>query len=222
MAIDYGHLIMIVISWLGYFVLHSLLASLTLKSFVVRHLPSLMPAYRLVYNIIALLLLFIPLWLTFARPSEYLWQWQGLSWWIANMLALLAIAGFFWSLKYYDGQEFMGIRQLKTRAASIEDQESFRLSPLHRFVRHPWYFLGLVLIWSRDMTSYMLTSALMMTLYFWIGSRLEEKKLLTYYGERYRIYTQKVAGLVPLPWRYLTQQEADRLEKSPPVIPSDQ
>ena len=217
MAVDFGHLIMIVVSWLGYFFLHSLLASLTVKSFVVKRMPSFMPAYRLVYNLIALLLVLIPLWLTFAWPSDYLWQWQGLSWWLANLIALLAIAGFFWSLKYYDGQEFMGIRQLKTGAKSIEDQESFRLSPLHRYVRHPWYFLGLVLIWSREMTLYMFTSALMMTLYFWIGSRLEEKKLISYYGERYRVYSQKVAGLFPLPWRYLSQQEADRLEKSLPV-----
>ncbi|MBT8439166.1 MAG: hypothetical protein HKP55_03495 [Gammaproteobacteria bacterium] len=213
---------MIVVSWLLYFLLHSLLASLELKSFVVRHMPSLMPAYRLAYNLIALLLVLIPLWLTFAKASDYLWQWQGLSWWIANMLAILAIAGFFWSLKYYDGQEFLGIKQLKTDARSIEDQESFRLSPLHRFVRHPWYFLGLVLIWSREMTPYMLTSAMMMTMYFWIGSRLEEKKLLRYYGERYRLYSEKVAGLLPLPWKYLSAKEAGRLEKSLPVSKLDQ
>ena len=222
MVVDFGHLIMIVVSWLVYFFVHSLLASLTVKSLVVRHIPSLMPAYRLAYNIIALLLVLIPLWLTFARSSDYLWQWQGLSWWIANIMALFAIAGFFWSLKYYDGQEFVGIKQLKTHAKSIEDQESFRLSPLHRFVRHPWYFLGLVLIWSRDMTLYLFKRAMMMTLYFWIGSRLEEKKLVRYYGECYRMYSQKVAGLFPLPWKYLSQQEAGRLEKSLPVNTVDQ
>jgi protein-S-isoprenylcysteine O-methyltransferase Ste14 len=213
---------MIVVSWLLYFLLHSLLASLVVKSFIVQHMPSLMPAYRLAYNLVALLLIVIPLWLTFAKSSDYLWQWQGLSGWIANMLALLAIAGFFWSLKYYDGQEFLGFKQLKTDARTIEDQESFKLSPLHRFVRHPWYFLGLVLIWSREMTPYMLTSAMMMTVYFWIGSRLEEKKLLKYYGERYRLYSDKVAGLLPLPWKYLSAEEAGRLEKSLPVSKLDQ
>ena len=133
------------------------------------------------------------------------------------MMALLAIAGFFWSLKYYDSQEFLGIKQIKTKASTIEEQESFRLSPLHRFVRHPWYFLGLVLIWSREMTVYMFTSAIMMTVYFWIGSRLEEKKLVRYYGERYRVYLKRVAGLFPLPWKYLSCEEAGRLEKNLPV-----
>ena len=69
MAVDYGHLIMIVVSWLVYFILHSLLASLVAKSWVIRHFPSLMPAYRLLYNAIALLLVLIPLWLTFSQPS---------------------------------------------------------------------------------------------------------------------------------------------------------
>jgi len=217
MAVDCGHLMMIVVSWLLYFLLHSLLASLAVKSFIVKHRPSFMPAYRLAYNLIALLLVLIPLWLTFAKASDYLWQWQGLSWWVANMLAILAIAGFFWSLRYYDGQEFLGIKQLKTDSRSIEDQESFRLSPLHRFVRHPWYFLGLVLIWSREMTPYMLASAMVMTVYFWIGSRLEDKKLVRYYGEGYRVYSERVAGLFPLPWKYLSEEEAGRLEKSLPL-----
>ncbi len=222
MTVDYGHLLMIVISWLGYFLVHSLLASLSVKSIVVHHMPSFMPMYRLTFNLIALLLLLIPLWLTFVKPSEYLWQWQGMGRWLANLLSILAVAGFAWSLKYYDSQEFLGIKQLKSRARFIEDQETFRLSPFHRFVRHPWYFLGLLLIWSREMTPYMFTSALMMTLYFWVGSRLEEKKLVSYYGERYRIYCQKVAGLFPLPWRYLSPQEADRLEKSLPSEKADQ
>jgi len=188
MAVDCGHLMMIVVSWLLYFLLHSLLASLAVKSFIVKHRPSFMPAYRLAYNLIALLLVLIP-----------------------------SIAGFFWSLKYYDGQEFLGIKQLKTDSRSIEDQESFRLSPLHRFVRHPWYFLGLVLIWSREMTPYMLASAMVMTVYFWIGSRLEDKKLVRYYGEGYRVYSERVAGLFPLPWKYLSEEEAGRLEKSLPL-----
>ena len=203
-------------SWLVYFVLHSLLASIRIKSYVARHIPSLMPWYRLGFNLFAVLFLVIPLWLTFSEPSTYLWRWQGWLLWVANILALMAIAGFFWSLKFYDGQEFLGFKQLKNNVRSVEDQESFRLSPMHRFVRHPWYFLGLVLIWTRDMNLYMFISAVMMTLYFWVGSRLEERKLLVYYGEHYSRYMARVPGIIPLPWKYLSEDEAGRLTKSLP------
>jgi protein-S-isoprenylcysteine O-methyltransferase Ste14 len=213
--IDYDHLFMIVVGWILYFLLHSLFASILFKSLVIRHFSHVMPCYRLCFNIIAIILLIVPLWLTFSKPSEYLYQWHGLGQWLSNILVMLAIAGFVWSLRFYDSQEFLGLKQLKENASSIDDQESFKLSPLHRFVRHPWYFLGLVLIWSREMNLYMLTSAIMMTLYFWIGSRLEERKLRVYYGERYQEYAEKVPALFPLPWKYLTADQADRLVNRP-------
>jgi steroid 5-alpha reductase family enzyme len=105
----------------------------------------------------------------------------------------------------------------------VEDQERFHLSPLHRWVRHPWYFLGLVIVWTRDMSAAMFVSALFITAYFAIGSRLEERKLLVYHGERYRRYRERVAGLVPLPWKMLSRAEAGELLASsaePPPPPS--
>ena len=60
----------------------------------------------------------------------------------------------------------------------------------------------------------MLVSVIMMTLYFVIGSRLEEKKLLSYYGNAYAHYRRKVPGLVPLPWKRLSHAEAQELEKA--------
>jgi len=100
-------------------------------------------------------------------------------------------------------QEFMGIRQLKEHSTSIEDQEHLHFSPYHRFVRHPWYFFGIVLIWLQPMDTAWLVSSIMLTLYFWLGSKLEDRKLVTYYGERYESYMKKVCGIFPLPWRTL-------------------
>jgi protein-S-isoprenylcysteine O-methyltransferase Ste14 len=47
-----------------------------------------------------------------------------------------------------------------------------------------------------------------MTAYFIVGSRMEERKLIAYHGERYRRYMGKVAGLVPLPWKTISKAEA--------------
>ena len=199
--------------WIGYFALHSALAALALKRRVAAAWPQLMPYYRLTYNILASLLILPILWLTYHDPGPLLWRWQGAAAWLANGLALAAIFGFVLSLKSYDMQEFLGLRQLQLNLRKVEDQEHFHLSPFHRYVRHPWYFFGLVLLWTRDMNATTLLSGVFITLYFVIGSRLEEKKLLVYHGDTYRRYMAHVPGLIPLPWKTLTAEEAKALLK---------
>lgn len=211
---DWRHLALLALSWLGYFVAHSLLASLWLKKLFAASFPRRMLIYRLGFNALALLTLLPILWLSFHVPGPALWIWRGPAAWLANGLALAAIGGFVVSLKHYDTQEFLGLRQWKSRSQRVEDQEGFHLSPFHRYVRHPWYFFSLVLLWTRDMNSATLLSVVMMTIYFVLGSRLEEKKLQVYHGEIYRRYMKSVPGLIPLPWKMLSADEAARLVKA--------
>jgi protein-S-isoprenylcysteine O-methyltransferase Ste14 len=121
------------------------------------------------------------------------------------------VLGFVWSLRYYDMQEFLGLKQWRGHVTTAEDQESFQLSPLHRFVRHPWYFFAIILLWARDMNTAQFLTSVMASLYFTIGARLEERKLLVYHGERYRRYMERVPGLFPLPWKCLSATEAKKL-----------
>ena len=202
---------LLVLAWLLYFGLHSLLASLWLKRRVARAHPDWMPAYRLFFNLFAPGLLLPPIALTYWDTEPWLWAWTGPGWWLANGFAMAALFGFLWSLRWYDSSEFLGLRQWRGGLTSVEDQESFQLSPLHRFVRHPWYSLGLVLVWTRNMDPAFLVTAVMISLYFILGSRLEERKLLVYHGEVYRRYRRLVPGLIPLPWRYLTREQAQGL-----------
>jgi protein-S-isoprenylcysteine O-methyltransferase Ste14 len=199
--------------WIGYFALHSALASLAVKRSVAASWPRLMPYYRLAYNTLASMLILPILWLTYHEPGPLLWRWQGASAWLANGLALAALIGFWLSLKSYDMNEFLGLRQLQHNVSKVEDQEHFQLSPFHHYVRHPWYFFSLILIWTRDMNTMSLLSGVFITLYLIIGSRLEEKKLLVYHGDIYRHYMAHVPGLIPLPWKLLTSQEAKALTK---------
>ncbi len=204
-------IVVLLIVWIGYFALHSLLAALSVKSLLTRRWPALGPAYRLLYNAVALLLVVPALWLTFALDGPYLWRWAGPWAWVSSLGAVVSLLGFVWSLRYYDGLEFAGWRQWQRRANPSQDLGPFILSPLHRFVRHPWYFLGLMLAWTRDMTVPLLVSVLAMTLYLIVGSRLEERKLIQHHGEIYRRYRVRVPALVPLPWRYLRRAEAEAL-----------
>ena len=204
-------LILLALVWLVYFLVHSLLASLWAKRMLAQHLPAVMPWYRLLFNLLALLLIVPPLAMLWLYRSDPLWQWQGAMAWLAYALMILAVAGFIWSMRYYDSKEFFGFLQLQRHQLDIEDQEQLHISPLHRFVRHPWYSLGLVLIWTQDMDPARLISALVITAYLVLGSRLEEAKLLLLHGDIYRYYQQRVPGLIPRPWRFLTQKQAERL-----------
>lgn len=194
-----------------YFSLHSLLASLALKKLVARHWPGFMPAYRLAYNILAVVLFLPLLWLMQQNPGPVLWQWQGGWSVLANSLALVALISFFWSLKSYDNGVFLGWTQWKNRHQQAEDPGQFCISTPHRFVRHPWYCYGLIILWTRDIHLAQLLTYGLISLYLVIGSRLEENKLIELYGEAYKQYRQRVPGLLPLPWRWITQSEADEL-----------
>jgi len=197
--------------WLAYFASHSLLASLWLKTRVATRWPNVMPWYRLIFNSLAVLLLLPPLGMLWWLGSDPLWHYEGIWQGLRIFLALLALAGFAWSLHYYDGSEFIGIRQLQRRLRDVQDQENLHISPMHRFVRHPWYSLGLVLVWSQEMDPARLLTALMITGYLIVGSLLEERKLIVFHGERYRRYRAMVPALIPLPWRYLKKSQAEVL-----------
>lgn len=208
-------LFLLSLAWIGYFVIHSLLAGRGVKHWVERHRPDLIRWYRLLYNLLAIGLLALPLGLMYGWRGELLIHWQGAMAWGMNGLALAALGLFFWTLRYYDMSEFTGTRQLAERESSADaTAEHFTLSPLHRFVRHPWYALALVMLWTRNMDLMQLVSTFWATAYFVIGSRLEERKLMVYHGAVYAEYRQRVAGLFPLPWRILSRAQAqDMLQR---------
>lgn len=195
------------LAWLAYFVLHSALASTGVKAWVCTHWPRAGAAYRLIFNAISLVLLLVPLILLGTMDTPQLWRWDGGWAWLANGVGGLAVVGFLLSLRSYDGLDFIGLRQWRERGGNAP-VEAFCLSDWHRVVRHPWYFFLLLILWTRDMDLAWLVSALWISLYLIVGSRLEEHKLIQLYGERYRRYRTRVPGLVPLPGRYLTRQQA--------------
>lgn len=203
--------LLIIAAFIAYFALHSLMASLWLKQRVAQCCPVVTPYYRLAFNLLAILLALPLLYLVWRYPGETLWQWQGVAFYLVNGIALVAFITLLYSLRLYDMGEFMGLRQAQGEVHEIKDMEHFQISTLHRFVRHPWYFLILVILWTRDITTTQLLIYSLVTAYLVIGSRLEERKLIAYHGEVYRSYRQRVAGLIPLPWKRISSTEAKQL-----------
>ncbi len=203
--------ILLATAWIIYGAGHSLLASLSVKQWLFQRWPALQPAYRLIYNAVAVIMLLPQLALMQLYQGDIIFSWPAHWQWLAHGLALLALAGFIWSLKFYDMQAFLGLKQWRARYNPAQEAEApFVISPLHRFVRHPWYSFALIILWTREMDIMMLTTSIIVTAYFFIGAYFEERKLVKFYGKPYQKYRQKVPGIIPLPWRYLAKERGRR------------
>ena len=201
-------LIAYIVLFTAYFVIHSLMASLWFKERCFSFWPNLKLTYRLWFNILSSILLIPLIMLLILYPGEMLWQWTGWQAVFANSLALFAALGFYFSLSDYDMSEFLGVNVFTRQINKNSSKEQFYIGRFHLFVRHPWYFFLLIILWTRDMTTYEFLTATLISLYLIIGSYLEEQKMVYCFGEVYRTYQQKVAGLIPLPWKFLTRKEA--------------
>lgn len=210
-----AELLLLAVYLLAYCALHSWLASLSCKQHFAKRWPLQMRYYRLLFNLSALVLLLPVALLLWRNAGPGLWQWQGLSAWLANGLALAAVLAFVHSLRGYDLSQFSGSAQLRnpTTNQDPEQQAQLHIGWWHRRVRHPWYFFVLVILWTRQMDLAHLICYSIFTAYFVVGSRLEERKLKLQFGEAYRGYCRLVPGLLPLPGRSLSVQQAQQIEQ---------
>ena len=204
--------ILLILAWGGFFLIHSLLAGHTIKRCILARWPQFTPCYRLAYNVAAVITLVPVILIHISHHAKPVIEWTGLVEVIRTSLTVLALAGFFWSLKYYDLRAFTGITACRNKKPAIT-QDRLTISPLHRFVRHPWYLCALIIIWSRDQNSLDLISSTLVTFYFFIGAKLEEKKLAKDFGEVYFDYMRHVPGIIPLPWKYLSAAKAKAIEQ---------
>ncbi|HCW93245.1 MAG TPA: S-isoprenylcysteine methyltransferase [Flexistipes sinusarabici] len=106
-----------------------------------------------------------------------------------------------YSAKSYDNMSFFGIKQIKKHLGSgVEHFEVHRELTSHgalRYVRHPYYFTGIVLLWSRPLFVKDLILNVVFSLYFILGSINEERKLKIIFGEQYKKYAENVPMLLP-------------------------
>lgn len=101
-----------------------------------------------------------------------------------TLLQLLAFGLFGYALLQKDMLEFAGLRQSKSESKLITDG-------VYRIVRHPLYLAGIILIFTKpEMTLLDLTAAALVSIYFITGAYIEERRLVSTFGDRYRKYQQ--------------------------------
>lgn len=196
------------LAWLVYGLIHSLLAADNAKRLAAERLSLVGPRYRLAYNLLAVLLLVPVAWLLVIDPGPLLWD-PGPRLRLAfDLLALFGVMALLLAGPGYDLREFLGI------AASESTRPTLRISGWHCYVRHPWYSVALVLVWTRELYAAWLLSAICITAYFVIGAWFEEAKLERIFGDAYRRYRARVPGLLPFRGRALSIAEAGDIERA--------
>ena len=139
-----------------------------------------------------------------------IWQWRPIPatvWAVTDPVASMAIEAVFWtgwgillvSTFLISHFELFGLAQVLARLRRRElAPPEFRTPVFYKLVRHPIYLGFLLAFWAAPTMSvgHLLFSTAT-TLYILLGIFLEERDLVTLFGDRYRQYRREVGMLIP-------------------------
>lgn len=180
-----------------YGVIHSLLASLEVKGRARGWFgPSTDHWYRLAYNLFAVFSFLPVVALVLLLPDQHLYS-IPFPWIILSMtIQLLGVVGIIVGIRQTGLGSFFGLEQLINPRK--DSSTPLVTKGLYRYVRHPLYVAGLLLIWLTPlMTRNLLFAILGLTLYLLSGAYFEERKLLREFGDIYAEYRRRTPMLIP-------------------------
>ncbi len=172
------------------------MAATFVKKWVSAHLPSFTRFYRVAYNLISLLLLYVALEELHIQGELYpmLFSVKGLQW---VGVILMAISAFFMLLTFrnYSLAEFLGWEMLQSNQFNSALGSDLKINGLNQYMRHPLYTASYVFLMGYFLYSPslpVLVLALISSIYLYVGALLEEAKLKQQFGKAYNDYCQKV------------------------------
>jgi len=147
--------------------------------------------WRLVYSLIALVTTALWLAAVHALPDAPLYALHGAAFWACVGLQA-AGAGVVWAaFREFDARVFLGLAPMPANG------EPFHERGIYRHIRHPMYSgVMLMLLASPVQSVNSLHLALAASLYFIVGARLEEARMLAAHPE-YADYRARVPAFVP-------------------------
>lgn len=193
----------IVLLFFSFAALHSFFAAFSPKEYIREKRPALLPYYRLLYNIFSVLHLTLVFIL---MPEIDILVYELTPPYDIAILfpQYLSLIGFIYCLRYFNNSEFLGIRQALNGLrgiydySSLDEKPQFRTDGPFRFIRHPLYFFSIIFLGSRPyMFLDYFIAFLCMTVYFLVGARFEEQRLIKIFGDDYIRYRNKVPFIIP-------------------------
>jgi len=125
--------------------------------------------------------------------SRITFPWLALTLLVEALAALGLLAG----LLQTGVMRFLGVAQI-TGSPDFGGPSKLEVKGLYRYVRHPLYLFGLIILWLVPlMTWNILAFNLGTTIYILVGIQFEERKLLKEFGQAYADYQHRVPMLIP-------------------------
>ncbi len=183
--------ILLAIFWLLYGLLHSALATSTCKDFVLSKLRFGVNAYRLLYNIVAIVSLLPLIYFGFLVRSHTIFGPNEVTTSIGFVVLLAGVMVMCIIIKKYFAS-MNGVEDVK--------DDLLITTGLHSYIRHPLYsgtFLLLIAVFLLSPKINILTSCITIIIYTIFAVRWEEAKLISKLGEQYKIYCAITPRFIP-------------------------
>jgi methanethiol S-methyltransferase len=198
MPVDMDVLITFILYFLIFAAIHSLLATDYIKNKAERLLKDKFRFYRLLYTIISFPT-FAPaflVWLKYTSLTPLVYRIPD---WLSPVFLLVRLLGiglFVYAVFQTDILEFAGIKPTR------RDTESKLITGgAYGIVRHPMYTGAIAVLFTKmEMSQLELTASSLVSIYFVIGAIIEEKRLVSTFGDEYRRYRQQVSMFIPIQW----------------------
>jgi protein-S-isoprenylcysteine O-methyltransferase Ste14 len=197
--------IVLLFSLFGLF--HSLLASLDFKRKLAEKIGERIAFYRLFYNITSTII-FLFIYFIAPKPNKIIYDLDYPFDIIIFALQVCSLFGLIWASKDIDLKEFIGISQViryyegNYKLDDLDEKQTLRISGAFKLVRHPIYLFSILFLGLRpEMNLFYLTMFICLTIYFYIGSIYEERKLVKIFGEKYIEYQKTVPRIFPIKFK---------------------
>lgn len=197
------NVIAIVLLFSAFAVVHSYLASIPVKRYLIAKYPGLGAFYRLFYNLLALFSFLIIYWLS-PEPDVKIYDLNFPFDIVIIFFQFLSLIGLIWSAFYIDLREFAGLKQIQRylggtyNPETLDEVAELNTSGPYRYSRHPLYlFTILFLVFRPAMDLGYFTFLICFIAYFYIGAYYEEKKLIQKFGSEYKKYMESVPSIFP-------------------------